>query len=134
MGGRERRGGRVRSRLAIPAIPSVVATLEERTTAVSKRESEERLEAREGRCQRGNNRLCSLVYLFSKTGLEEPFAAAEGTYKEARSGAQGGSPLRERFPNMYTSHFVQQTGLGGAVECDRGVSMGLDQEPKNDDY
>jgi hypothetical protein len=80
MGGREQRGGRVRSRLAILAIPSVVATLEERTTAVSEGESEERLEARESHCQRGNNRSCSLVYLFSKTGLEEPFAAAEGTY------------------------------------------------------
>jgi hypothetical protein len=124
MGGRERRGGRDRSRLANSAIPSVVATLEERTTAVSEGESEERLAAREGHRQRGTNWLCSLVYLFSKTGLEEPFAAAEGTYKEARSGAQGGPPLRERSPNMYTRHFVQQTGLGGAVECDRGVFYG----------
>jgi hypothetical protein len=134
MGGRERRGGRVRSRLANAAIPSVVATLEERTTAVSKSESEERLEAREGPCQRGNNRLCSLVYLFSKTGLEEPFAAAEGTYKEARSGAHGGPPLRGGFANMYTSHFVQQTGFGGAVECDRRISTGLDRDPKEDAY
>ena len=107
-----------------------MATLEERTTAESEGESEERLEAREGPRQRGNTRLCSLVYLFSKTGLEEPFAAAEGTYKEARSGAQGGPALRGRFRNMYTSHFVQQTGLGRAVECDRGVSRGLIRSPR----
>jgi hypothetical protein len=80
MGGRQWGRSRVRSRLAIPAFPGVVATLEERSAAVSEGESEERLEAREGHRQRGKNRSCSLVYLFSKTGLEEPFAAAEGTY------------------------------------------------------
>ena len=38
MGGRERRRSRVCSRLAIPANPSVVATLEVRPTAVSEGE------------------------------------------------------------------------------------------------
>jgi hypothetical protein len=71
MGGRERRRRRDRCRRALASTPSVMASLEVETTAVS--------ESGEKALSESDPRSCSLVDLFSKTGLEEPFPAAERT-------------------------------------------------------
>jgi hypothetical protein len=54
-----------------------------------------------------SNRSCTVVFLFSKTGLGEPFAAAEGICmgldRETREGRRRG----KKPTVMYTGSFVQ---------------------------
>lgn len=79
MGGRERRGSRPLPACDLLRSPSVVVTLEEFHGRVRERVMEA-IGAREGHRHGGNHQSCSLVLLFSKTALEEPFPAAEGVY------------------------------------------------------
>ncbi len=122
MGGRERR--------AMPAFPRVVATLEERTTAVSERASEERLGAREGHRQRGNQRSCSLDCLFSKTGWEEPFAAAEGPYIRGLIGSPKEVTVEGTIRRACTLVFLFiKTALEEPFTAAERFSMGRDRKP-----
>jgi len=101
MGGREQSGGRVRFPGLIPAISSAVATLEERTTAESQSESKERWRPGKALVNEGATTGCVHWSICSaKRAWRSRLLRPDGDIQEARSGAQGGPPLRGRFPTM----------------------------------
>jgi len=54
-----------------------------------------------------SNRPCTVVFLFSKTALEKPFAAAEGICMGLDRETREGRCRGKKPPVMYTSPFVQ---------------------------
>jgi hypothetical protein len=78
----------------------------------------------------GSHQSCSLVFLFSKTALVDPFAAAEGFYMGLDRNTREGRGCGRRSPIMYTSFFVQSNGIGGAVYCGgENFRRGLIRDP-----
>jgi hypothetical protein len=79
MGGRKWRGNRIRPRAASDVFSRVVAALEELfTTSAEGSESEAQSGAGKAIIEGGSRRSCSVVFLSSKTVLEEPLGMAEG--------------------------------------------------------
>jgi hypothetical protein len=79
MGGREWRGSRIRPRAASDVLSRIVAALEEPFTATAVgNESEAQSGAGKVVIEGVSRGLCSVVFLFSETALEEPFRMAEG--------------------------------------------------------
>jgi hypothetical protein len=95
MGGRDRRESRLRSRRAVPAIPSVVATLEERSTAVSESASWGRIGGqRRLSLRRESPVMCTSLFV-QENGPGGAASCGRGDLKRGAIASQGGPPLRE---------------------------------------